>query len=83
MWGIAVADRQHLQSQTKQEGDRLNSIFYRLLKQENGRVAVWQLAMEVHISSEAATDALDLQPKDFQSTFYVGEPGEIYSIFDS
>jgi hypothetical protein len=83
VWGLDRKYRKQLESKKKQEDDRLNSIFFRLLKEEKGRVTTLQMAMEAQISGEEARDYLDRKAKEFEATFDVGDHGEIFYLFNS
>jgi hypothetical protein len=66
----------------KEERDRLDSTFYRLLKQGNGDITVLLLAMETQLPAAVAKQYLDQKAKEFDATFEVTDNGGIYYHFN-
>jgi beta-glucosidase-like glycosyl hydrolase len=81
--GMSRQNQRLLQAQKQLEIDRLNSIFFRLIEEKNGRVTVLQMAMAAQISGEAARNYLDDRAEEFEATFDVGDRGEIFYLFNS
>lgn len=75
-WGAWIF-RGVAQQAKKQASDRLQSIFYRLLQQSNGRVTAMQFAMEAQLPGKEAKQYLDEKAKEFDATFDVTENGDI------
>lgn len=82
VWGLNRKYRQQLESEKKQKDDRLNSIFFRLLKEEKGKITALRMAMEAEISGEEAREYLDRKAKEFYATFDVDDRGEIFYLFN-
>jgi hypothetical protein len=61
--------------------DRLDSTFYQMLKADNGRITVLQLAMEAQLSGEQAKQYLDQKAKEFNATFEPSDKGNISYVF--
>lgn len=79
-WGAWLA--RGLYKQAKQEQcDRLNSTFYRLIKESDGKITVLRLAMESKLPGKAAKEYLDEKAKEFQANFEVTESGDIIYHF--
>ncbi|HEY9725562.1 MAG TPA: hypothetical protein V6D50_03850 [Chroococcales cyanobacterium] len=71
-----------LYQQTQEENrTRLQSIFYNLLKNHNGRITVLQFAMEARLSGEVAKHYLDAQAREFNANFDVSQEGEVFYCF--
>ncbi len=70
------------QQAEKQQRDRLQSIFYRLLKQGNGHITILQLAMEAQLTGSEARQYLDEQAREFNANFEVNDEGEIFYQFN-
>lgn len=74
LWGLR---RRH----EKLLSDRLDSTFYQILKADNGRITVLQLAMEAQLSGEQAKQYLDQKAKEFNATFEPSDQGNISYLF--
>ncbi|WP_249070661.1 hypothetical protein [Argonema antarcticum] len=75
-WGAWLA--RGLYRQGKQEKyDRLNSTFYRLIKESDGQFTVLRFAMEAQLPGKEAKKYLDEKAKEFQANFDVTETGDI------
>lgn len=66
----------------REERDRLQSAFYRLIRQTNGHLTVLQFAMETGLDGEAARDYLNLKAKEFNASYNVTEEGSLTYHFD-
>jgi large subunit ribosomal protein L7/L12 len=76
-----MAWRLHQQGKNKRR-DRLQSIFYELLKQSKGQITVLQLAMEAKLSGTEARQFLNEQAREFNANFEVNDQGEIFYFFN-
>lgn len=79
-WGAWLARGLHKQAK-KEECDRLNSIFYQILKEGNGQITILRLAMEAKLPGKVAKQYLDEKAKEFQANFHVTENGDIIYRF--
>jgi large subunit ribosomal protein L7/L12 len=81
---LAIGSKLVLKSQdeAKQEQNRLQTTFYRLLKANGGKINVLQLAVETKISGTDAKAFLDDQAKEFNARFEVSEDGKVFYDFD-
>ena len=77
MWLVRGLRQQHQQK----INNRLNSAFYRLIEQENGRISLLSFAKEAQITGKEAQKFLDIKAKEFNATFDVNPAGGIYYHF--
>lgn len=80
-WGAWLTWELYRQRQ-KEQRDRLQAIFYRLLQQGNGSITVLELAMEAKLSGEDAKQYLDAKAREFGATFDVTDRGSVTYEFD-
>jgi hypothetical protein len=74
LWGLRRRNEKLLR-------DRLDFTFYQMLKADNGRITVLQLAMEAQLSGEQAKQYLDQKAKEFNATFEASDQGNISYLF--
>ncbi|NEP28938.1 hypothetical protein [Moorena sp. SIO3I6] len=79
-WGIWLAWRIYRQEQ-KEVFEHLQSTFYRLLQDENGRISVLKLAIAAKLPIAVAQDYLDHKARECDATFEVSEEGKIFYNF--
>lgn len=77
--GIAWSVHQKAQKKAR---DRLQSIFYGLLKKGNGQIAVLPFAMEAKLTGTQARQYLEEQAREFNADFQVNERGDIFYSFN-
>ena len=70
-----------LRHHQRQNRDRLQAAFFRLLKQTNGRITPLGFAMETGLSGEDARVYLDERAREFGVSFDVDEAGNIFYQF--
>lgn len=70
------------QQRHKETRERLQSTFFRLIEQDNGRITVLRFAKETHLSGEQAKQFLDERAKEFNATFDTDERGGISYFFN-
>ena len=75
LWGL------HQKNQ-KQVRDRLDRMFYRRLKINQGKITVLELAMEGNLSGEEARKYLDTKAKEFNAHFETNDKGHINYRFE-
>ncbi|MCL1467524.1 hypothetical protein [Argonema galeatum] len=80
-WGLWIW-RGLARQRDKEVQDRLQSIFYRLIQQENGEITVLRFAMEAQLPGKEAKKYLDEKAKEFLANFDVTETGDISYRFD-
>ncbi|OLT59607.1 hypothetical protein [Moorena bouillonii] len=79
-WGIWLAWRIYRQEQ-KEVFEHLQSTFYRLIQDENGRISVLKLAIAAKLPIAVAQDYLDHKARECDATFEVSEEGKIFYNF--
>jgi ribosomal protein L7/L12 len=67
----------------QQARDRLQAIFFKLLRESNGHINVLRFSMEANISGEAAKAYLDERAREFNAAFNVSEEGKLFYTFDA
>lgn len=73
LWGLYKKDYKQ----------RINSVFYQLLNQNQGRITLIQFAFEAQLTAGVAKQYLDEKALDFSATFNTSEDGQIYYCFHS
>jgi hypothetical protein len=73
-WGLRRRHQHEL-------SDRLDTIFYQLLKANHGKITVLQLAMEAKLPGKQAKEYLDHKSQEFNATFEPTEQGDISYLF--
>ncbi len=66
----------------KSERDRLQKIFFKLLRDGDGNINVLRFSMEANISGVEAKAYLDERAKEFNAAFNVSEEGRVFYYFD-
>ncbi len=65
----------------KTQTTTLNSIFYQLLQEHQGRITVLDFAIAARLSASSAREFLDLRAKEFAAHFEVTEQGDVFYLF--
>jgi ribosomal protein L7/L12 len=73
----------NLQQGQRQDRDRLQATFFKLLRESNGHINVLRFSMEANISGEAAKAYLDERAREFNAAFNVTEEGKLFYTFDA
>ncbi|NJL90889.1 MAG: hypothetical protein HC916_14670 [Coleofasciculaceae cyanobacterium SM2_1_6] len=81
-WNIVRDEKKKEEQVATQESDRLQSIFYLLLRNNNGFITTLLFAMEAKISPEDAKAYLDQKAKEFSASFDVDDQGGIIYQFN-
>lgn len=76
VWTLHQKDRKEVQQ-------RLQSLFYQLLNQNQGKITLMQFALEAQLTAGVAKQYLDEKALEFGATFNVSEDGQIYYCFHS
>lgn len=79
-WGAWLVRGLHRQGK-QEKYDRLNTNFYKLVKETNGQITVLRFAMENQLPGKQAKEYLDEKAKEFQAAFDVTEDGDIIYRF--
>ena len=80
--GLYRQSQQEKKSMKLETSDRLQSIFYRLIQENHGRVTILSFAMQSQLPAATAKQYLDEQAKQFNANFKVNEDGGVSYHFD-
>ena len=80
--GLYRQSRQEKKAINQQVSDRLQSIFYEMLQENNGRVTVLGFAIQSQLPAAHARQYLDEKAKEFNANFKVNEEGAVSYHFD-
>ncbi|MBN3963194.1 hypothetical protein [Nostoc sp. NMS8] len=80
--GLYRQSRQEKKALNQQVSDRLQSIFYEMLQENQGRVTVLGFAMQSQLPAAHARQYLDEKAKEFNANFKVNEEGAVSYHFD-
>jgi hypothetical protein len=73
----------HEKKVLKQEmSDRLQSVFYRMIQENHGRVTLLGFAMQSQLPPGTAKEYLDSRAKEFNANFKISEEGSVSYLFD-
>jgi hypothetical protein len=72
-------ERKAIKAQTN---DHLQSAFYRMIQENNGRITLMSFAMQLQLPPATAKQYLDEQAKVFNANFKVSEEGGVSYHFD-
>ncbi len=82
IWNILRTERMEKEALAKEESDRLQSIFYLLLKKHSGELTPLLFAMETKLTAGDARTYLDQKAKEFEANFEVDDRGDITYRFN-
>jgi len=80
--GLYRQSQQEKKAMKLEASDRLQSVFYRLIQENHGRVTVLSFAMQSQLPAATAKKYLDEQAKQFNANFKVNEDGAVSYHFD-
>jgi hypothetical protein len=80
--GLYRQSRQEKKALNQQVSDRLQSVFYEMLQDNQGRVTVLGFAMQSQLPAAHARQYLDEKAKEFNANFKVNEEGAVSYHFD-
>lgn len=73
----------HEKKMLQQEmSDRLQSVFYRMIQENHGRVTLLGFAMQSQLPPGTAKEYLDSRAKEFNANFKISEEGSVSYLFD-
>ncbi|MBW4653042.1 MAG: hypothetical protein KME20_08440 [Kaiparowitsia implicata GSE-PSE-MK54-09C] len=72
---------QERQQTSKQESDRLLSVFYQLVQTNQGTMSVMDFALAAELSGDRAKTYLDAKAREFDATFQTTDSGALYYCF--
>ncbi len=82
IWNVLRTERKEKEALALRESDRLQSIFYLLLKKHGGELTPLLFAMETKLSPGDARQYLDQKAKEFEANFEVDDRGDITYRFN-
>ncbi|MBG1266556.1 hypothetical protein [Nostoc sp. WHI] len=81
--GLYRQSRHEKKALNQEVSDRLQSIFYKMLQENHGRVTVLGFAMQSQLPAANAKQFLDEKAKEFNANFKVNEEGAVSYHFDA
>ncbi len=72
---------QQRQQTSKQERDRLLSVFYQLVQTNQGTMSVMDFALAAELSGDRAKAYLDAKAREFDANFQTTDSGALYYCF--
>ena len=82
IWNVLRTERKEREALATKESDRLQSIFYLLLKKHSGELTPLLFAMETKLAAGDARTYLDQKAKEFDANFEVDDRGDIIYRFN-
>ncbi|MBD2344159.1 hypothetical protein [Anabaena subtropica] len=80
--GMYLQNRNSKKALQQQLSDRLQSVFYEMIAENQGRVTVLGFAMQSQLPATVAREYLDDKAKEFNANFKVNEEGSVSYHFD-
>ncbi|NWF59468.1 MAG: hypothetical protein HXY43_09225 [Fischerella sp.] len=80
--GLYRQNRQDKKAIEQQVNEHLQSVFYRMIQENHGRVTLLNFAMQSQLPASVARQYLDEQAKIFNANYKVSEEGGISYHFD-
>lgn len=74
--------RQEKKALKQEMSDRLQSTFYQMIEENNGRITLLSFAMQSDLPAKAARQYLDEKAREFNANFKVNEDGAVSYHFD-
>lgn len=81
-WGLYVQSKNDKKALQQQLSDRLQSTFYQMIIENQGRITVLGFAMQSQLPATVARQYLDNKAKEFNANFKVSEEGSVSYHFD-
>jgi hypothetical protein len=80
--GLYSQSRQEKKVLNQQMDDRLQSVFYEMLEENNGRMTLLGFAMQSQLPAADARQYLDKKAQEFNANFKVSEEGAVSYHFE-
>lgn len=81
-WGLYLQSKNEKKALQQQLSDRLQSVFYDMIQNNDGRITVLGFAMQSQLPAIVARKYLDEKAQEFQANFKVSEEGSVSYHFD-
>lgn len=80
-WGLYRDGKNKKLALDKEESDRLQGIFFQMIRERNGQITALHFAMESQLSAHQAKQYLEEQAKEFNADFEVSDRGDVVYRF--
>lgn len=80
-WGVYREGKNKKLALDKEERDRLQGIFFQMIRERNGQITALHFAMESQLSAHQAKQYLEEQAKEFNADFEVSDRGDVVYRF--
>lgn len=80
-WGLYRESKNKKLALDKEESDRIQGIFFQMLRERNGQITALHFAMETQLSAHQAQQYLEEQAKAFNADFEVSDRGDVIYRF--
>ncbi len=80
-WGLYREGKNKKLALDKEESDRLQGIFFQMIRERNGQITVLHFAMETQLSAHQAKQYLEEQAQEFNADFEVSDRGDVVYRF--
>jgi hypothetical protein len=80
-WGLYREGKNKKLALDKEESDRLQGIFFQMIRERNGQITALHFAMETQLSAHQAKQFLEEQAKEFNADFEVSDRGDVIYRF--
>lgn len=81
-WGLYQQSKDEKKALQQQLSDRLQSTFYQMIQDNDGRITVLGFAMQSQLPASVAKKFLNEKAKEFNANFKVTEEGSVSYHFD-
>ncbi|WP_414579364.1 hypothetical protein [Anabaena sp. CCY 9402-a] len=81
-WGLYLQSKNQKKALQQQLSDRLQSTFYQMIQNNDGRITVLGFAMQSQLPATVARQYLDEKAKEFSANFKVSDEGSVSYHFD-
>lgn len=80
-WGLYREGKNKKLALDKEERDRLQGIFFQMIRERNGQITALHFAMETQLSAHQAKQYLEEQAQEFNADFEVSDRGDVVYRF--
>jgi predicted transcriptional regulator len=80
-WGLYREGKNKKLALDKEERDRLQGIFFQMIRERNGQITALHFAMETQLSAHQAKQYLEEQAQEFNADFEVNDRGDVIYRF--
>ncbi|WP_088240927.1 hypothetical protein [Calothrix rhizosoleniae] len=81
--GLYRQGKQEKQASEEQASKNLQSIFYRMVQENEGRISLLGFAMQSQLPPTTAKEYLDIKAQELNANFKVSEEGSVLYHFDA